>query len=370
MRKLLVTMAALCTFSPVRGMAVEPTAFDFTFSAIEGGPLPLAQWRGKVLLVVNTASLCGFTPQYEGLQALWSKYEGRGLVVVGVPSNDFGGQEPKSEQEIVELLPGGVQCDVPVDGKAGGLRPGRPSVLRLGRQGLRGGGDAAVEFSQDPGGAGWPAGGGVQLHGGAAIGSSRRRDRNRRWASRERRRTSLGGPAHHEDAAMCRWIAYVGAPVYLEDFVSRPRQSLIVQSHRARESRTDVNGDGFGIGWFGERQRPGIFRDIRPAWSDENLISISHQIRSRLFFAHVRASTGTASTRANCHPFAVGSWLFMHNGQVGGYGRIKRRLEHEIPDDLFDHRTGTTDSEAFFLLMMAQGLDTDATGRWSARSPS
>jgi glutamine amidotransferase len=161
---------------------------------------------------------------------------------------------------------------------------------------------------------------------------------------------------------MCRWIAYVGAPVYLEDFVSRPRQSLIVQSHRARESRTDVNGDGFGIGWYGDRQRPGIFRDIRPAWNDENLISIAHQIRSRLFFAHVRASTGTASTRANCHPFAVGSWLFMHNGQIGGYARIKRRIEHEIPDDLFDHRTGTTDSEAFFLLMLAQGLDRDPAG--------
>jgi len=130
----------------------------------------------------------------------------------------------------------------------------------------------------------------------------------------------------------------------------------------ARESRTDVNGDGFGIGWFGERARPGIFRDIRPAWSDENLLSIAHQIRSRLFFAHVRASTGTASTRANCHPFAVGSWLFMHNGQIGGYTRIKRRLEQELPDDLFAHRAGTTDSEVIFLLMLANGLEHDPIG--------
>lgn len=158
---------------------------------------------------------------------------------------------------------------------------------------------------------------------------------------------------------MCRWIAYVGADVFLENFVSLPRQSLVAQSQHARESRTDVNGDGFGLGWYGERPRPGIFRDIRPAWSDENLLSVAHQIRSRLFFAHVRASTGTASTRANCHPFSVGSWLFMHNGQIGGYNRIKRRIEQEIPDELYAHRHGTTDSEAIFLLMLANGLDDD-----------
>ena len=161
---------------------------------------------------------------------------------------------------------------------------------------------------------------------------------------------------------MCRWIAYVGDAVFLENFVSLPRQSLVVQSQHARESRTDVNGDGFGLGWYGERAKPGVFRDIRPAWSDENLLSIAHQIRSRLFFAHVRASTGTSSTRANCHPFTVGPWMFMHNGQIGGYARIKRRIEHEIPDEVFDHRKGTTDSEVIFLLMLANGLETDPSG--------
>ncbi|MDX2290508.1 MAG: class II glutamine amidotransferase [Hyphomicrobiaceae bacterium] len=158
---------------------------------------------------------------------------------------------------------------------------------------------------------------------------------------------------------MCRWVAYIGEPVFLETFVSLPCQSLVQQSHHARESRTDVNGDGFGLGWYGERPRPGLFRDIRPAWSDDNLLSIAHQIRSRLFFAHVRASTGTSSTRSNCHPFTMGSWLFMHNGQIGGYTRIKRRLEHLIPDELFEHRHGTTDSELIFLLMLANGLETD-----------
>ena len=101
----------------------------------------------------------------------------------------------------------------------------------------------------------------------------------------------------------------------------KPCQSLVAQSLRCREAKNEVNADGFGLAWYGERAEPGIFRDIRPAWSDENLLSLAHQIRSRLFFAHVRASTGTATTRANCHPFAVGRWLFMHNGQVGEYDR-------------------------------------------------
>ena len=156
---------------------------------------------------------------------------------------------------------------------------------------------------------------------------------------------------------MCRWVAYQGEPVFLEEFVSRPCQSLIAQSRHCREAKTEVNADGFGLGWYGERARPGIFRDIRPAWSDENLLSLAHQIQSRLFFAHVRASTGTATTRANCHPFSMGSWLFMHNGQIGGYDRIRRRIDMAIPDDLFSHRAGTTDSEAIFLLMLANGLD-------------
>jgi predicted glutamine amidotransferase len=82
-------------------------------------------------------------------------------------------------------------------------------------------------------------------------------------------------------------------------------------------------------------------------------------VRSGLFFAHVRASTGTSTTRANCHPFARGPHLFMHNGQIGGYPRLKRRLEALIPDELYEARTGTTDSEAIFLAALARGLAED-----------
>jgi glutathione peroxidase len=77
-----------------------PLAYDFTFNALEGDPIPLSDFRGRGLLVVNTASKCGFTPQLNGLQRLWERYVGDGLVVIGVPSNDFGKQEPGDAQEI------------------------------------------------------------------------------------------------------------------------------------------------------------------------------------------------------------------------------------------------------------------------------
>ena len=76
------------------------SAYDFDFAGIEGGALPLKAWKGKPILVVNTASFCGFTPQYTDLEKLWRKYKDRGLVVLGVPSNDFGQQEPGSAKEI------------------------------------------------------------------------------------------------------------------------------------------------------------------------------------------------------------------------------------------------------------------------------
>ena len=76
------------------------SAHDFSFTSIEGKPLTLGEFAGKAVLVVNTASACGLTPQYKGLQALWEARQGDGLVVLGVPSNDFGAQEPGSEGEV------------------------------------------------------------------------------------------------------------------------------------------------------------------------------------------------------------------------------------------------------------------------------
>lgn len=148
----------------------------------------------------------------------------------------------------------------------------------------------------------------------------------------------------------------------MEDLVTKPDHSLIHQSLHAAEAKTETNGDGFGLGWYGEREEPGLYREILPAWNDENLKYLSAQIRSRLFFAHVRASTGTATTRANCHPFNQGRWLFMHNGQIGGYSKIRRKLEHELPDPVYLRRQGSTDSELIFLLALSDGLEEDPIG--------
>jgi glutamine amidotransferase len=169
---------------------------------------------------------------------------------------------------------------------------------------------------------------------------------------------------------MCRWAAYIGEEVFLEDIVTAPCHSLIAQSHCAREAKSPTNGDGFGIAWYGDRPEPGLYRDILPAWSDPNLKSLCRQIKSDLFLAHVRASTGGATSRANCHPFVSGRWSFIHNGQIGGFERIRRSLEATITDELYDQRLGTTDSELFFLLMLDEGLARDperAVARAAAR---
>lgn len=153
---------------------------------------------------------------------------------------------------------------------------------------------------------------------------------------------------------MCRLIAYVGEPIYLDQLVCAPKHSLLRQALRAEEAKAVTNGDGFGIGWYGEREEPGIYREVMPAWSDENLLALCATVQSRLFFAHVRAATGTSIARQNCHPFKHGRWMFMHNGQVGGYPRVRRQLEARLPDALYAARKGATDSELLFLLALAR----------------
>ncbi len=162
---------------------------------------------------------------------------------------------------------------------------------------------------------------------------------------------------------MCRWIAYRGETVPLEQYVTAPAHSLVVQSLRALELTASTNGDGFGMGWYGDHPEPGLYREVRPAWSDENLRYLCRHIQSHLYFAHVRASTGTPITRPNCHPFACGRWMFMHNGLIGDWSRLRRSVEALIPDELYGSRIGTTDSEAVFLAILGAGGDKDPVGR-------
>lgn len=161
---------------------------------------------------------------------------------------------------------------------------------------------------------------------------------------------------------MCRWLAYSGPEIYLDTLLFKPENSLIRQSLHAQRATVPTNGDGFGLGWYGGKSAPGLFRDTLPAWNDDNLRSLSEQIESPLFFAHVRASSGTATMRPNCHPFRHGRWLFMHNGHIAGFEGIRRDLDYLIEPELFRHRRGTTDSEAFFYLLLSNGFAADPAG--------
>ncbi len=113
---LMMTEAVLLLNSHA-ALASPAGAHDFTFKRIEGGALPLADYRGKTLLLVNTASQCGFTGQYAGLQDLWDTYRDRGLVVIGVPSDDFGGQEPGTAAEIKRFCTVNFNVNFPITDK-------------------------------------------------------------------------------------------------------------------------------------------------------------------------------------------------------------------------------------------------------------
>ena len=93
------------------------TAYDFSFKSIDGGELPLSKFKGKAILVVNVASQCGLTPQYAGLEALWKDKREKGLVILGVPANDFGAQEPGSEAQIKTFCETRFAVDFPMTAK-------------------------------------------------------------------------------------------------------------------------------------------------------------------------------------------------------------------------------------------------------------
>jgi glutathione peroxidase len=101
-----------------QGAISRITAYAFSFPALSGDDISLAEFTGRPLLVVNTASLCGYTPQYAGLQQLWTEFGGRGLAMVGVPSNDFGGQEPGGATEIAETAQHQYGVTFPIAAKA------------------------------------------------------------------------------------------------------------------------------------------------------------------------------------------------------------------------------------------------------------
>ena len=160
---------------------------------------------------------------------------------------------------------------------------------------------------------------------------------------------------------MCRWMAYSGDPILADDLLFRPEHSIIDQSLHARLGGVTTNGDGFGIGWYGNggETAPAVFKGTHPAWNDRNLREVATQIHTPLLFAHVRASSGTPVQRSNCHPFRHGRWLWMHNGSLAGFDKVKRDLLMAVDESLYPEIEGSTDTEALFFLALTFGLADD-----------
>jgi predicted glutamine amidotransferase len=163
---------------------------------------------------------------------------------------------------------------------------------------------------------------------------------------------------------MCRLLIYKGtSPVQLSHLLTRPAHSIINQAFDSRlrvDLRRPINGDGFGVGWYDSiydeelGNQPCIYTSVTPAWNNVNLTRLAEKIKSPLVFAHVRATTAGYLSLDNCHPFVHGKIMFMHNGGIEQFTRIRRRLQQQLPDEIFNVVNGNTDSEWSFALFLSK----------------
>ena len=158
---------------------------------------------------------------------------------------------------------------------------------------------------------------------------------------------------------MCRWLAYSGSPVHLDELLYKPAHSLVLQSKYATMGAETTNGDGFGVGWYGDLANPGVFLSTEPAWNDRNLRDLSAHIESGRVFAHIRAAIGSPVQQTNCHPFRHDRWLWMHNGYIAEFPTVRRDLMFAVDPVIFPEIQGSTDSEILFYLAVTFGLDDD-----------
>ncbi|GAA5895512.1 class II glutamine amidotransferase [Sporobolomyces salmoneus] len=160
---------------------------------------------------------------------------------------------------------------------------------------------------------------------------------------------------------MCRLLVVKAEePIKLANLLTKPAHSIINQASdsRLRLDAGSINADGFGVGWYDHQdestQGPCIFRSITPAWSNLNLHRLADKIRSPLVFAHVRASTTGALSEENTHPWSYGNLIWMHNGCIADFHKIKRRLQNDLSDEMFSVPQGNTDSEWSFACFLDQ----------------
>jgi ergothioneine biosynthesis protein EgtC len=158
---------------------------------------------------------------------------------------------------------------------------------------------------------------------------------------------------------MCRLLAYVGSSIQLDKLVLQPEHSLIVQSYQPREMETALlNADGVGLGWYHPTHptEPFVYRNTLPAWNDINLPHLCRYIESGNVLAYVRSATpGLAVDLHNCQPFARGRLCFIHNGYIEHFRRtLYRPIRDRLPDPIYQHIHGLTDSEHIFAMVLQQ----------------
>ena len=161
---------------------------------------------------------------------------------------------------------------------------------------------------------------------------------------------------------MCRWMAWLGQPLLMEELLFNTPHGLIDQSLHSKMGAETTNGDGYGVGWYGTGEGPGVYHSVMPAWGDPNLRHLAAHIQSPLFMAHIRATSGTAIQETNCHPYQHGRWLFVHNGVVNDFHVMRRELMLAVDPALFADIQGSTDSEVLFHLALTFGLEDDPVG--------
>lgn len=163
---------------------------------------------------------------------------------------------------------------------------------------------------------------------------------------------------------MCRFLIFKGTdPILLAHLLTRPAHSIINQSYDSRlrlDPRRPINGDGFGVGYYPQDRHdpelggggPCVYCATTPAWNNINLERLSDKTKSDLVFAHVRASTAGVLSESNCHPFVYHTLMFMHNGNVSHFEKIKKRLADHVREKYFLIVQGSTDSEWMFALFL------------------
>jgi glutamine amidotransferase len=145
----------------------------------------------------------------------------------------------------------------------------------------------------------------------------------------------------------------------VEEVLFKAPHGIVDQSLHSRMGAETTNGDGFGLGWYGAGDGPAVYRSVEPAWGDANLRELAGHIESPLFLTHVRAAIGSPVQQTNCHPFRHGRWLFVHNGYIADFAKLRRDVMFALEPALFPEVRGSTDTEVVFHLALTFGLEHD-----------